>query len=150
MDQATQAVQGYPEAPAGEALSSHRVKVFFGLAVMIAAMGYFAFQAFQSATMYYLTVSELSQLGPTEDGRSVRVNGKLVEGSFVREPDSTLASFSITDGSVTMAAIHDGVVPDLFFNEHSEIILQGSYTAKGVFESQTVIVKCPSKYIAAE
>ena len=49
-----------------------------------------------------------------------------------------------------MAAIHDGVVPDLFFNEHSEIILEGSYPAKGVFESQTVIVKCPSKYIAAE
>lgn len=149
MDQASQAVHPYPEAPAGEALTAHRVKVFIGLAVLIAAMGYFGFQAFQSATVYYLTVGELSRLGPTEEGRTVRVNGKLVSGSFVRAPDSTLATFAITDGSVTMSAVHDGVVPDLFFNEHSEIILEGSYRADGVFESQNVIVKCPSKYVAA-
>jgi cytochrome c-type biogenesis protein CcmE len=150
MDQPSQAVESYSETPDGKALTAHRVKVGIGLAVLIAAMGYFAFQAFQSATVYYLTVGELSQIGPTEDGRTVRVNGTLVQGSFVREAASTLARFSITDGSVAMAAVHDGVVPDLFFNEHSEIILEGSYTAKGVFESQNVIVKCPSKYVAAE
>jgi cytochrome c-type biogenesis protein CcmE len=150
MDQASQAVESYSEAPDGRVLTAHRVKVGIGLAVLIVAMGYFAFQAFQSATVYYLSVGELSQLGPTEDGRTVRVNGKLVQGSFVREPESTLASFSITDGSVAMVAVHDGIVPDLFFNEHSEIILEGSYMANGVFESQNVIVKCPSKYVAAE
>ena len=150
MDQASRAVESYSEAPDGKALTAHRVKVGIGLAVLIVAMGYFAFQAFQSATVYYLTVGELSQIGPTEDGRTVRVNGKLVQGSFVREAASTLASFSITDGSVTMAAVHDGIVPDLFFNEHSESILEGSYAVNGVFQSQNVIVKCPSKYVAVE
>ena len=149
MEQAFEAIQDSPDAPAEGLLSSHRVKVFLGLAVLVAAMGYFAFQAFQSATLYYLTVGELRQLGPLEDGRMVRVNGMLVRGSFVREPDSTLASFSITDGTQSLSAVHNGVVPDLFFNEHSEIILEGSYSATGVFESQNVIVKCPSKYIAS-
>ena len=41
------------------------------------------------------------------------------------------------------------VVPDLFFNQHSEIILEGSYGDDGVFYSESVIVKCPSKYVAA-
>ena len=49
-----------------------------------------------------------------------------------------------------MTAMHQGVLPDLFFNEHSEIILEGSYGTDGVFQSENVIVKCPSKYVALE
>ena len=134
--------------PAEGALTAHRVKVFIGVAVLVVALGYFAFQAFQSAAVYYLTVGELQAIGFTEEGRSVRVSGKLVQGSFERQPDSTLASFQITDGTQTLTAVHDGVVPDLFFNDHSEIIMEGAYTLEGLFESHTVIVKCPSKYIA--
>ena len=121
-----------------------------GLVVLVGALGYFAFVAFQSATVYYYTVGELNDLGPTPDGKAVRVSGKLVPDSFSRGESSTLANFHLTDGSETLAAVHEGVVPDLFFNEHSEIILEGSYLANGVFESQNVIVKCPSKYIAAD
>ena len=150
MDQVSEAMPVYTEASSEGVLSSHRVKMFLGLAVLIAAMGYLAFQAFQSATVYYLTVSELHQREPSQDGRVVRVSGKLVDGSFVREPESILANFTITDGVETLNAVHHGVVPDLFFNAHSEIILEGSYTQAGVFESQNVIVKCPSKYVAAE
>ncbi len=135
--------------PAEGALTAHRVKVFIGVAVLVVALGYFAFQAFQSAAVYYRTVGELQTSGFTEDGRSVRVSGKRVLGSFERQPNSTLASFQITDGTQTLTAVHDGVVPDLFFNEHSEIIMEGAYTPEGLFESHTVIVKCPSKYVAA-
>ena len=61
VEQASEAIPDFPEAPAEALLSSHRVKVFLGLAVLVAAMGYFAFQAFQSASVYYLTVGELQQ-----------------------------------------------------------------------------------------
>ena len=40
----------------------------------------------------------------------VRVSGTLVPESFHREADSTLAQFTLTDGTQTLAAIHDGVV----------------------------------------
>ena len=80
----------------------------------------------------------------------MRVSGKLMPGSFHRDDGSTMANFTLTDGSETLAAAHDGIVPDLFFNEHSEIILEGTRGPNGLFESQNVIVKCPSKYIAAE
>jgi cytochrome c-type biogenesis protein CcmE len=149
MDQTESIQEDFPTAQVEGALTAHRVKVFLGVAVLVVALGYFAFQAFQSATVYYLTVGELQQIGFTEEGRSVRVSGKLVQGSFEREPDSTLASFVITDGTQSLTAVHDGVVPDLFFNEHSEIIMEGAYTPEGLFESHTVIVKCPSKYVAS-
>lgn len=139
----------FPTAPVEGALIAHRVKVFIGVAVLVIALGYFVFQAFQSATVYYLTVGELQAIGATEEGRSVRVSGKLVQGSFERKSDSILASFVITDGTESLTAVHEGVVPDMFFNEHSEIIMEGSYTPEGIFESHTVMVKCPSKYVAS-
>lgn len=147
----SQAVTSYPQ-PFVESggFFAHRGKLLFGLVVLAVALGYFAFTAFQGATVYYYTVSELNSLGPTPEGKIVRVSGKLVPASFSREGDSTLAHFQLTDGSQTLSAVHNGVLPDLFFNEHSDIILEGQYTPGGLFQSQNVIVKCPSKYIAAE
>ena len=144
--------QGGPQPVAAEGgmLSSNRGKLLVALVVLIGAFGYLAYMAFQSATVYYYTVGELRELGPTPEGRMVRVNGKLVEDSFERIDTSTLAHFSLTDGSDTLSAAHDGILPDLFFNEHSEIILEGSFGQDGVFQSHNVIVKCPSKYVAAE
>jgi cytochrome c-type biogenesis protein CcmE len=139
-----------PVVAEGGILSSNRGKLLVALVVLIGAFGYLAYMAFQSATVYYYTVGELRELGPTPDGRMVRVNGKLVEDSFERIDTSTLAHFSLTDGSDTLSAAHDGILPDLFFNEHSEIILEGSFGQDGVFQSHNVIVKCPSKYVAAE
>ena len=149
MDQTSQTITSYPEPlDEGATVFAHRAKVFIGLAVLLSAMGYLVFMAFQSATVYYYTVGELEQRGPSEDGRLVRVNGKLAPGSFRREADSTLARFDLTDGTASISAVHQGILPGLFFNEHSEIILEGIYTRDGSFESHNVIVKCPSKYIA--
>ena len=60
---------------------------------------------------------------------------------------STLANFQQTEAAQTFRATYEGVLPDLFFNSHSEIILEGSFGHDGVFTGRNVIVKCPSKYI---
>ncbi len=151
MDQAKSAPPKYPHLAGDEAtLSSHRGKAILGLAVLIGAFVYFAVMAFQGATLYYFTVDELLEVGPTGEERAVRVAGKLVPGSFERDEGSTTARFSLTDGAETLSVVHQGVVPGLFFNEHSEIVLEGTYADDRVFLTQNVpIVKCPSKYVAA-
>ena len=131
-------------------LSSHRVKLLIAFVVLVGALGYFVFQAFSGATVYYYTVGEINEIGPSPEGKIVRVSGKLEPDSFHRATGSTLSEFRLTDGAETLAAAHEGVLPDLFFNEHSEIILEGSYDPNGVFMSENIIVKCPSKYVAAE
>ncbi len=141
----------YPEpVDEGGSMVANRGKFLIGMVVLIGALAYFAFMAFQSATVYYYTVSEMSEVGQTPDGRLVRVSGKLIPDSFSRGDGTTVASFNLTDGTQVLQASHDGVLPELFFNEHSEIILEGSHTPGGVFQSQNVIVKCPSKYVAAD
>ncbi len=81
----------------------------------------------------------------------LRVSGKLVEGTFGREDNSIHTNFQITDKDgdspgVTLQASYTGVLPDLFFNPHSELILEGSYGANQVFHADNILVKCPSKY----
>ena len=129
-------------------LTANRGKFLIAAIVLISSLVYFAFMAFQSATVYYYTVGEINTQASTPEGRMVRVSGKLVPDSFHRSVGSTVAHFSLTDGENTMNAMHNGVLPDLFFNEHSEIILEGVQQSGKEFDSQNVIVKCPSKYVA--
>lgn len=127
---------------------NHKTKLLVALVLLIGALIYFGLIAFRGATVYYLTIGELNQQNPSENGAMVRVSGKLIPESFHRERNSRLAHFILTDESQTLQAVHSGIFPDLFFNEHSEIILEGTYNSSHVFETATVIVKCPSKYIA--
>ena len=117
-----------------------------GLALVL-ALGYLVYAAFPGNTLYYLTVGELLSEA-NADGNSVRVVGTLVPDSFQRVSGSIQADFSLAGDGQTLQATYDGVVPDLFFNPHSDIILQGSYGGDDVFHADTIIVKCPSKYQA--
>ena len=40
------------------------------------------------------------------------------------------------------------IIPTYSSTPHSEIILQGSYGPGRVFEADTILVKCPSKYVS--
>ena len=131
-------------------ITANRGKFLFAATILFAALGYFEYMAFQGATVYYYTVTEISGQPATAEGRMVRVSGKLKPGSFHRVEGSTLAHFSLMDDLTEIEAVHNGVLPDLFFNEHSEIILEGSHSPGKEFDSQNVIVKCPSKYVAME
>jgi cytochrome c-type biogenesis protein CcmE len=119
------------------------------------ALGYMVYAAFPGNALYFMTVSEFMGRAEAQDGRIVRVSGKLVDGSFHREGTSILSRFQLVDqdpgeSSVNLNASYVGVLPDLFFNPHSEIILQGSYGPGHVFEADTILVKCPSKYRSLE
>ena len=130
---------------------SNRVRfIVLGLVVAL-ALGYMIYAAFPGNALYFLTVSEFNEKTDVHDGRMVRVSGQLIEGTFERPGNSTLTSFQLTDkdGAATHSVLdarYVGVLPDLFFNPHSEIILEGSYGSDQVFEADSILVKCPSKY----
>ena len=132
------------------ALLAGRRKLVIGVILVVIALGYFTYDAMESAAVYYLTVGEALEQWSANEGETFRVNGKLLPDTYQREQGSTVAHFSITDGQQNMQATYDGVVSDLFFNDHSEIILEGQFSPDGVFKTDAVLVKCPSKYIPVE
>lgn len=130
---------------------SNKTRFLVLSAVIILALGYMIYAAFPGNALYFLTVSEFSERSDVQDGRLLRVSGKLVEGTFGRNGNSIDSLFQITDNdgdssSVTLMASYTGVLPDLFFNPHSELILEGSYGVNEVFHADNILVKCPSKY----
>ena len=139
-----------PEPVGERSVQTHRMWLLLASVVFVMVLGYLGFTAFQSASAYYLTVSELTAKGADAYDKNLRVNGTLVPTSIERDSGGTLMHFSLTDGQDTINAVHDGVVPDLFFNEHSEILLEGTYGPEGMFDAEAIIVKCPSKYQALE
>ena len=119
--------------------------------VLALAVAYLIYAAFPGSTSYYFTVDELAAFDGRFDGGTFRVKGALVPDSFIREEGSTLANFTLTAGKQDLPATYNGVVPDLFFNADSEIIIQGRFAdPDGVFEVDTVSVLCPTKYQALE
>ena len=135
------------EAPA----RSNRTRFLVLSAVVVLALGYMIYAAFPGNALYFLTVSEFNGKTEVQDGRLLRVSGKLVEGTFGRNDNAIHSQFQITDKDgdspgTTLQASYTGVLPDLFFNPHSELILEGSYGANQVFHADNILVKCPSKY----
>ena len=61
--------------------------------------------------------------------------------------ETWVRSSTPSTGTVPLPATCNGVLPNLFFNPHSEIILQGHYGPDRVFQADTILVKCPSNTV---
>ena len=130
------------------ALLGPKAKLGILVGLVVLGLGFFAAMALRNSTVYYMTVGELHQQGPTVPGKSVRVEGALVPGSFHQLPSGLDVAFTIRDSQgETLPAVYSGPVGQLFFNKRSKLILEGAYKRDGVFDTQNVIVKCPTKYI---
>jgi cytochrome c-type biogenesis protein CcmE len=130
-------------------LMGPRAKLAFAFILVSAALAYFAFTAFEGATVDYLTVEQATDQAPTAADRQVGVIGKLVEDSYVRDADGITAYFSLVDedGVNELDITYKGEIGQVFFNDHSEIILQGQKLVDGSFNADNLTVRCPSKYL---
>ena len=143
-----------PAAASGSGISV-KVRLLLLGAALALAVGFMGYSAFPGNVRYYLEVSEFLAGAEYQDGRTLRVSGRLAPDTFQRAGGGTQASFQLVDkegdgAGPRLAAAYDGVMPDLFFNPHSEIILEGRYGDGGVFHADNILVKCPSKYQSIE
>ena len=102
------------EAPA----RSNRTRFLVISAVIVLALGYMIYAAFPGNALYFLTVSEFNSKSEVQDGRVLRVSGRLVEGTFGREANPIDSQFQITDKDgdtpgTTLQASYTGVLPFL-------------------------------------
>jgi len=130
-------------------LMGPRTKLGLAFVLVAAALAYFAFTAFEGATVDYLSVAEVAEVSPTEIDRQVGVTGKLVQDSYIRDTDGLTAHFSLKDedGTEQLDVVYKGEIGQVFFNDHSEIILQGQKLVNGSFNADNLTVRCPSKYL---
>jgi len=101
-----------------------------------------------SGVGYYMTVSEFLV---TEDQTrlGLRVNGKVVHGTIVRQDTGEDVGFEMTDGDAVLAVDYHGIIPDTFV-DGADVVVEGSLENDGTFAAHTLLAKCPSKYESAD
>jgi cytochrome c-type biogenesis protein CcmE len=115
----------------------------FAFVAIALAIGLLIARGAKKSMVYYITVSELTTQNRGGDREGLRVTGTVVPGSIKSEP--LHLRFQMTDGAQRVPVEYRGVIPDTF-SEEGEVVVEGNYTADGVFEANFLMAKCPSKY----
>ena len=117
--------------------------------IALAALVYIVITAFQHGTTRYYTVSTILEQSASVAGETVRVSGGL---STITQGAGTGASrwqFVLSESGKDLPVVYQGIVPDAF-KVGNELMVEGRLDPAGVFQAQTIITKCPSKYEPAK
>ena len=124
--------------------SGKRTRFLIAFGAMIIGVGLLVALSFRGTMVYYLTVSEYVE-DPESVPPPVRVNGRVVPGSIVRETGQLGARFTMTDGQNNLPVEYRKEVPDTFV-DRAEVVVEGELDDQGVFQAHLLLAKCPSKY----
>jgi len=130
-------------------MRKRNLKFIVGGVILVIAISYLVYTAIQKTALYYLTVSEFKDKEASVYGELVRVNGKVLDGSIQWNSKEDTLHFIITDKKNKLPIIYKGIVPDTF-KAGTDVVVQGRYTPKDIFEADKIMAKCPSKYEAKE
>ena len=123
-------------------------RFLIGGIIVFLAIGYLGYTGFQSSATYYYTVSEFMEQGDSIYGENIRVNGQVASGSVEQESAGRILRFTIIDveGEGSLPVVYQGVVPDSF-KVGNEVVAEGHLNSNGVFQANTILTKCPSRYV---
>ncbi|WIG57416.1 MAG: Cytochrome c-type biogenesis protein CcmE, heme chaperone [Ktedonobacterales bacterium] len=117
-----------------------------GIAIAGAVL-YLVFANTSASAEYYMTIKELRAC-TTCSARDVRVAGTVVPNSVVKSDQTQIIHFSISDAGGALPVVYSGTVPDIF-RAGVQVVVEGKLDSHGVFQAQTLLAKCPSKFQSA-
>lgn len=123
-------------------------RVLIASFLVLACLGYLIVTAVSDSTMYYLTVDEALAQGIVESGKQIRMNGEIVPGSIEWNPKEMRLTFLVRgEGGAVAPAVYYGPRPDNF-TDNAPAILEGRFDSSGVFQTETLMLACPSRFEA--
>jgi cytochrome c-type biogenesis protein CcmE len=126
-----------------------RYQLGVGIAILVGAIVYLVVASLSGTSVYYYTLDELKELmiDPTE---RIRVSGALDKGSVEYDPSGPVLRFKLQneDGSEKLPVVFHDVIPDNLMKS-TEIVATG-FLRDGTFYAESLLIKCPSRYEAAE
>ncbi len=123
------------------------VKLAIGILVVGGGLGYFMYQAMQSSWAYYYSVDDFATAGTASQGQSFRLAGRVKAGSVERDLQNMTLRFTLAGAQAQLPVQYKGVTPDNF-TEDREVVVEGRLAATGVFQADTLMTRCESKYQA--
>lgn len=128
-------------------MARKKMRFAAGFIVIIGAVLYLALSGFQEGKAYYRTLEELDALGPSANGKRLRVAGIVADGSIQRHGAEVTFELEQEHRSLAVRYTGDQPVPDTF-KGGAEAIVEGERRPDGSFEADQIQAKCASKYEA--
>ncbi len=122
-------------------------KFVIGIGVIIAAVAAMIYSAVDQTKMYMVTVDEFIGARPSYAGRTVRIAGRVQEGTMSWNAEKRSLSFGLHDitGEGAIPVEYSGLLPDMFA-EGRDVIVEGPHQDSERFEASSILTSCPSKY----
>lgn len=124
-----------------------RVVVLVLVVIAAGALGYLALSSIGENLVYYWSPSEVEQAGEQAVGATIRLGGLVEPGSIDRAGDGLTLRFAVTDGKISVP-VYATAVPPAMFREGIGVVVEGTMTAAGTFETQRLMVKHDNQYEA--
>jgi cytochrome c-type biogenesis protein CcmE len=117
------------------------------LAVAGAAFVAIAVSGIGENLVYYWGPKELRAAGSKAVGATVRLGGQVAVGSVKPFDGVSRLEFDVTDGTALVHVVSQGVPPQLF-RDRIGVVVEGTMTTAGVFESRRLMVSHDNQYRA--
>lgn len=130
-------------------------KFVLGAVTVLGTVGYLMVTGMKDSMIYYHTPAELVAKvaeDPSYRDLGVKVGGRVAPGTVVFDQQTLDLRFNVIDiesGTTAFPVHYQGPLPDTF-EEGRDVVIEGRFTAAGVFEATTVLTKCGSRYEAVE
>jgi cytochrome c-type biogenesis protein CcmE len=97
--------------------------------------------------VYYWGPTELVQAGHKAEGATIRLGGQVVPGSVHFDSASSTLNFEVRDKK-EQVRVHSQGVPPQMFRENVGVVVEGTMTPEGVFDSSRLMVSHDNQYKA--
>jgi len=129
------------------ALTKRMTGTLIGAVIVLAVFAYLVWGGIGKNLVYFLTPSELLAKGASAYGSSLRLGGMVDSGSVRWEADTRELRFRLKDEDRTVEVLSSGAPPQMF-SEGIGAVVEGVWTAEGVFKSHNLMVKHSNEYRA--
>src|SRR5687768_2605981 len=125
-----------------------RRRAFVVGALAVAALGFALLTAggIGENLVYYWGPTELRQAGDKAVGASIRLGGLVRKGSLVRHENSSTLEFDVIDRPGASVHVITHSVPPQMFREGIGVVVEGTLTLAGHFESRRLMVSHDNEY----
>ena len=121
------------------------------LLVALAGLGLLAYGNIGENLVYFWEAKDIVEAGDDAVGATIRLGGLVQAGSIAWKPDEQELHFVVTDGTNTYTVpVHAKAAPPQMFREGIGVVVEGTMSSAGVFETERLMIKHSNEYKAPE
>lgn len=128
-------------------MKGRKAAVLAGTVLVLSGFGYLIWGGLGSNIVYFLTPTELMARGNAAFDAPVRLGGQVVPGTIAWDAAALDLRFDLSDGESTVAVRSKGAPPAMF-RDTMGVVVEGTLTRAGVFESTNLMVRHSNEYKA--